>query len=185
MIFRVLLAILFIGVIAGSFWLGGQQRETTSTTTVETSSVDLGYSARNATLVETGTDGLPMYTLNASVVRQHPGDGVAFEQVQMTFRDTNGQTWKGRADAGELETDTGKVELSGNVHVDGMLPGSSQIADLTTEKLSVDTHENMISTPEPVTIDSPGRQLKTKGLVVALKENHLVLESSVRGTFTP
>jgi LPS export ABC transporter protein LptC len=185
MIFRVLAAFLFIAVIAGSFWLGGGQRETTSTTTVETSSVDLGYSARNAVLVETGTDGVPVYTLNAEVIRQHPDDGIAFEQVQMTFRDANGQTWKGRADTGELATDTGKVDLSGNVHVDGLLPGSSDVTDLETEKLAVDMHDNLISSSEPVTITSPGRQLKSKGLMAALKERHLVLESTVRGTFTP
>jgi LPS export ABC transporter protein LptC len=185
MIFRILAVLLFIAIIAGSFWLGGEQRETTSTTTVESSSVDLGYSARNAVLVETGTDGLPVYTLNADVVRQHPNDGVAFEQVQMTFRDANGQTWTGRADAGELATDTGKVDLKGNVHVNGVLPGSSQMADLSTETLSVDTHEDLITTSDPVAVNQAGRQLQAKGLLAALKERHLVLESNVRGTFTP
>src|SRR3954447_19224064 len=86
MIFRILAALLFIAIIAGSFWLGGEQRETTATTTVEASSAELGYSARSAVLVETGADGLPIYTLNATVIRQHPGDGVEFEQVQMSFR---------------------------------------------------------------------------------------------------
>ena len=185
MIFRILAALLFVAIIVGSFWLGGEQRATTATTTVEASSADLGYSARNATLVETGADGLPLYTLNATVIRQHPGDGVEFEQVQMSFRDTEGQTWKGRADLGELTTETGKVDLSGNVHVNGVLPGSEQMADLTTEKLSVDTHEDIISTAEPVEIDSTGRQLKSIGLLATLKEHHLVLESSARGTFNP
>jgi len=185
MIFRILAALLFIAVIAGSFWLGGDQRATTATTTVGTSTVELGYSARNAVLVETGTDGQPMYTLNAEVVRQRPGDGIEFEQVQMSFRDADGQTWNGRADRGELVTDTGKVDLTGNVHVSGLLPGSTQAADLTTEKLSVDTQQNIISTREPVSVDSVGRQLKSKGLLAALKEHRLVLESSVRGTFTP
>ena len=185
MIFRVLAVLLFIAIIAGSFLLGGQQRETTATTTVQASSADLGYSARNAVLEETGADGLPMYTLNANVIRQHPGDGVEFEQVQMSFRDADGQIWKGRADEGELTTETGKVELTGNVHVDGLLPGSPQLADLATEKLSVDTKENIINTSETVAVTSPGRQLTSKGLVAILKEHHLVLESSVRGTFTP
>lgn len=185
MIFRILAALLFIAIIVGSFWLGGEQRETTATTTVEASSAELGYSARNATLVETGADGLPVYTLNANVIRQHPGDGVEFEEVQMSFRDNDGQTWKGRADHGELTTETGKVDLNGNVHVNGVLPGSTAMADLATEKLSVDTHENIISTAEPVTIVSPGRQLKSTGLVATLKENHLVLESNVHGTFIP
>jgi lipopolysaccharide export system protein LptC len=58
-------------------------------------------------------------------------------------------------------------------------------ADLATDKLSVDTHENVISTPERVSVSSPGRLLTSKGLVATLKEHHLVLESNVRGTFTP
>jgi LPS export ABC transporter protein LptC len=185
MIFRVLAVLLFFVVIVGSFWLGGEQREATATTTVEPSSTDLGYSARNATLTETGADGVAVYTLNANVIRQHPGDGVEFEQVQMSFRDVNGQTWKGRADQGELTTETGKVDLAGNVHVNGLLPGSEQMADLATEKLAVDTHEEIISTEEPVTVNSPGRQLKSKGLVATLKEHHLVLESNVRGILVP
>src|SRR5882724_4148952 len=173
MIFRVLVALLFIAIIAGSFWLGGEQREPAATTTVEASSADLGYSARNAVLIETGADGLPMYTLNADVIRQHPSDGVEFEQVQMSFRDADGQTWKGRADRGELTTETGKVDLAGNVHVNGLLPGSDQMADLSTEKLSVDTHESIINTSEPVSLTSPGRQLRSKGLLAELQEHHL------------
>ncbi len=185
MIFRILAALLFVAIIVGSFWLGGEQRETTATTTVQASDAELGYSARNATLVETGTDGLPIYTLNANVIRQHPGDGVEFEQVHLVFRDADGQMWKGRADQGELTTETGKVDLAGNVHVNGLLPGSAQLADLATEKLSVDTHEDIISTAEPVTVNSIGRQLKSKGMVATLKEHHLVMESNVRGTFSP
>jgi LPS export ABC transporter protein LptC len=186
MIFRILVALLFTAVIVGSFWLGGEQHETTATTTVENASGDLGYSAKDATLIETGTDGQPLYTLNADVVRQHPGDGaVGFEQVRMTFRDTNGQIWKSRADEGQLIADTGKVDLAGNVHVNGVLPGSAQMADLSTEKLAVDLHENIIRTAEPVTLNSPGRELKSKGMTAELKERHLVLESAVRGLFTP
>jgi len=186
MIFRILATLLVIGIIVGSFWLGGEQHETTSTTTtLDAASADLGYSARNATLVETGVDGLPVYTLNADVIRQHPGDAVEFEQVQMSFRDNEGQLWKGRADRGQLTTETGKVDLAGNVHVNGLLPGSSETADLATEKVSVDTHEDIITTAEAVTVTSTGRSLKSKGMVATLKEHHLVLEANVRGTFTP
>jgi LPS export ABC transporter protein LptC len=185
MIFRILAVLLFIGIIVGSFYLGGEQREATAITTVEAANAELGYSARNATLIETGADGFPVYTLNANVIRQHPGDGVEFETVQMSFRDADGQLWKGRADEGELTTETGKVDLAGDVHVNGLLPGSDQMADLATEKLSVDTHENIITTSEPVTVISPGRQLKSKGMVATLNEHHLVLESNVRGSLTP
>lgn len=185
MIFRILAALLVGALIAGSFWLGGEQHETTATTTVEAANAELGYSARNAVLVETGADGQPLYTLNADVIRQHPGEGVEFEQVQMSFRDSNGQIWNGRADQGELTTESGKIDLAGNVHVNGLLPGSAQPAELETEQLSVDTRENIISTAEPVTVNSTGRLLKSKGLLANLNEHHLTLQSSVRGTFTP
>jgi LPS export ABC transporter protein LptC len=185
MIFRILAILLFVVIIGGSIWLGGTQREATSTTTLESSNVDLGYSARNATLIETGVDGLPMYTLQAEVIRQHPGDGVEFEPVQMTFRDADGQIWKGRANHGELTTETGKVVLDGNVHVDGIVPGADELTDLATEQLFVDTHESVINTDEPVTVTSIGRSLKSNGMVATLKEKHLVLESNVRGSYTP
>jgi LPS export ABC transporter protein LptC len=185
MIFRILAIALFVVVIGGSIWLGGEPREATSTTTVEASSSDLGYSARNATLIETGPDGLPMYTLKADVIRQHPGDGVDFQPVQLTFRDADGQIWKGRAEHGELTTETGKVELNGDVHVDGLLPGSDQLADLATEVLFVDTHESIINTDEPVVVTSIGRLLKSRGMVATLQEHHLVLESNVHSRYTP
>jgi LPS export ABC transporter protein LptC len=185
MIFRILAILFFVVIVGGSIWLGGAQREATSTTTLEASNVDLGYSARDATLIETGTDGLPMYTLQADVIRQHPGDGVDFEPVQLTFRDADGQIWKGRADHGELTTETGKVVLNGNVHVDGILPGSDQLSDLATELLFVDTHESIINTDEPVSVTSIGRSLKSRGMVATLKDHHLVLESNVRANYTP
>jgi LPS export ABC transporter protein LptC len=59
------------------------------------------------------------------------------------------------------------------------------MADLTTEKLSVDMQENIISTAEPVAISSSHRQLRSKGLRAALKDHHLTLGPNVRGTLIP
>jgi LPS export ABC transporter protein LptC len=185
MIFRVLATLLFICIIAGSFWLGGQQREAPVTTTVASASADLGYSARSADLIETGPEGRPMYTLDADLIRQRPDDGVLFDRVKLTFRDAQGQTWTGHADHGSLETDSGKVNLEGNVHVDGVLPGSSQLADLATEKLLVDTRGQIISTDQQVVVTSVGHVLKSRGMLALLKERRLELEASVHGTFLP
>jgi LPS export ABC transporter protein LptC len=185
MIFRVLTTILFIAIIAGSFWLGGQQREAPAPASIDSSNTDLGYSARNAILTETGPDGLPLYTIDADVIRQHPADGVDFDQVKMSFRDQTGQIWTAHALRGELSQDTSQVELSGDAHIDGMLPGSTAMTDLATEKLSVDTQAQIIRTDEPVVVTSIGRVLRARGMVATLKEHHLVFQSSVHGTFLP
>lgn len=185
MIFRIFATALFIAIIAGSIWLGGEQRGTAAPVPVESSSTDLGYSARRAVLIETGPDGLPLYTVNADVIRERSDTDVDFTQVQMSFRDKGGQLWTARADHGELGQDTGKVELTGNVHVDGLLPGSTEKADLATEKLFVDSRADIISTSEPVTLDWAGRQLSSHGLVATLSERRLLLESGVHGIFSP
>lgn len=185
MIFRIFATALFIVIIAGSIWLGSQQREPTTPTTVESSSTDLGYSARRATLIETGPDGVPLYTVKADVIRERSENDVDFVQVQMSFRDQGGQTWTARADQGELGQQTGKVELTGHVHVDGLLPGSPEAADLATEKLFVDSRADLISTDEPVTLNWGGRQLSSHGMIAALTQRRLLLEASVHGIFSP
>ncbi len=48
--------------------------------------------------------GWPLYTLNAATIRQQPNeDQVQLTQVQMSFRDANGNPWTATAERGELE----------------------------------------------------------------------------------
>lgn len=185
MIFRILAALVLVVLVASSLLSGGSQRQSFAPTTVDRSSAEPGYSARKATLVETGPDGRPIYTMNAEVIRQRPGDGVDFEQVQMSFRDQADNLWTARADRGQLGQDTSKVNLAGNVHVDGLLPHSTASADLATEQLAVDTQADIVSTAEPVTLNWAGRELKSNGLVATLNERRVLLESNVHGSFLP
>jgi LPS export ABC transporter protein LptC len=185
MIFRFFTILLVIAIIIASVWLGSQPPEAAAATTVENMSSDLGYSARKAVLVETGVDGLPMYTVTADVVRQRAGDGVDFERVHMSLRDQSGQVWTARAEHGQIGQDTSKVELTGNVHVNGLLPGSPEQADLATEKLDIDTRADILDTEEPVVVNWAGRQLKSRGVIAAMKERRLLMESNVHGTFLP
>ncbi|HZO24122.1 MAG TPA: LPS export ABC transporter periplasmic protein LptC [Steroidobacteraceae bacterium] len=184
MIFRIFATVVVLAIIAASIWFGGPQRGAIAPTPVEASSTDLGYSARRAVLIETGPDGLPMYTVHADVIRERSVNDVEFTQVQMSFRDQAGQIWTARADHGELGQQTGSVELTGDVHVDGLLPGSPQNADLSTEKLAVDSRADVISTDDPVTLDWGGRKLSSHGMVAALAQRRLLLESAVHGIFS-
>jgi len=185
MIFRILAALVLIGIVTVSLLSGGAPRQSIAPTTVERAGAEPGYSARKATLIETGPDGRPIYTMNADVIRQLPGDGVNFQNVQMSFRDAADNLWTARADQGLLGQDTKRVELQGNVHVDGLLPHSTENTDLATEQLFVDTESDVISTAEPVTLNWTGRQLKSTGLIVTLNERRVLLESHVHGTFRP
>jgi len=185
MIYRIFAALAFVVVVVGTIMFGGQQGETAATTTVEEPR-DPGYAARNARLVQTGTDGHPLYTLDADVIRQQPNeDTVELEQAKLGFHDATGNLWTARGEHGEVGQNTGMVELSGNVHVAGILPGTQQPGEITTERLSFDTRESIVNTPAPVTFTLPGQQIKATGLHATLKDGRVQLQSRVHGTVVP
>lgn len=185
MIYRIFAALVFVVVIGGTILFGGPQGETTAPTIVEELH-DPGYAARDAKLVQTGADGRPLYTVDASVIRQQPNDNtVELEQATLGFYDTNGAFWTARGNSGQVGQDTRKVELSGNVHVDGTPQGTQQPAQITTEHLAFDTITKIVSTKAPVTLTWSGQEMKGKGMRATLNDGRVQLESAVRGKAVP
>jgi LPS export ABC transporter protein LptC len=147
---------------------------------------DPGYSAMQARLVQTGGDGHPIYTLDAAQIQQQPNSGlVELQQVRLGFHDASGNQWTARAARGEVAQGSGVVQLDGDVHVAGILPGTDEPAEITSEHLAFDTNAQVVTTQDPVTIAMSGRQLAARGLVANLKERHVHLESAVHGAFLP
>jgi LPS export ABC transporter protein LptC len=182
MIYRIFAVLAFIVVIAGTVVLGGQRSET-APTTIEESLRDPGYAARDARLVQTGPDGHPLYTLDADVIRQQPDqDTVELSHAKLGFYDTTGNLWTAHGERGEVGQNSGVVELSGNVHVAGLLPGSHQPGEIATDRLSFDTRTSVVNTRAPVTLMLPGQLIKATGLHGTLKDGRVQLESRVRGT---
>jgi LPS export ABC transporter protein LptC len=145
---------------------------------------DPGYSALQARLVQTGADGLPVYTLDAARIQQLPDrELVELQQVQLGFRDAEGNQWTARSARGELAQGSGVVQLDGDVHVTGTLPGTGEPTEITSEHLAFDTNAQVVTTQAPVTILMSGRELEARGLTANLKERHVHLESAVHGAF--
>lgn len=186
MIYRLLPVLALITLIIGVVVLSGPQREPAATATVGETVRDPGYAARNARLIQTGPDGQPLYTLDATQIQQQPDAGtVVMQQVRLGFRDATGNHWTASGAHGEMGQDTGVIELDGAVHVTGIVPGSQDPADITSEHLSFDTNAQLVTTHDPVTILMSGRQLEAQGLVANLKERRVQLESAVHGSFLP
>jgi|SRR5579883_1712828 len=184
MIYRLLAVLTIVAVIVASLLLSREQGAAPTSTRVQENAFNEGYSATKASLVQTGADGRPVYTLDAATIRQLPNEGqVQLTQVQMSFRDSDGDPWTVTADRGELEQAAQQVQLAGNVHVSGILPASGT-AQISTAALSVDIRGDVVSTQDPVQIVWSGRPLSSVGLVANLKDQRLQLESAVHGTFS-
>jgi len=185
MIYRLVVVLAGLSLVVGLVLLSGPQRGVVVTAT-GAAAYDPGYAALGAHLVQTGADGQPLYSLDAARINQQPDDEtVALTQVHMGFRAANGQVWTARAEHGELGQDTGVVQLEGDVHVAGVLPGTQEEAEIATDHLSFDTHTQVVTTPDPVTLTMSGRELHAKGMVARLKEGHVQLESAVHGSYLP
>ncbi|HEX4388170.1 MAG TPA: LPS export ABC transporter periplasmic protein LptC [Steroidobacteraceae bacterium] len=185
MSYRIVALLAFVALIIGFVTLTGGQREDAAPV-AQGPLPDSGYSALQAHMVQTGPDGLPQYTLDAARVQQQPDQGtINLEQVQLGFRDSNGNVWTARAARGQLAQNSGLVQLDGDVHVNGVLPGLNQPADMTTEHLSFDTNAQVAATHDPVMIVMSGRKLAAQGMVASLKDGHVQLESEVHGSFLP
>ena len=185
MIYRLLAALTIVAVIVASLLLSPQQGAAPTSTAVRENGWDEGYSATNARLVETGADGLPLYTLNAATIRQLPDEGqVQLTKVQMSFRDADGNPWTATAARGELQQAAQQVLLSGNVQVSGTLPGLSGTAQISTAELSVDIRGDIVSTKDPVQMLWSGQPLSSVGLIANLKDHRVQLESAVHGTYS-
>jgi lipopolysaccharide export system protein LptC len=183
-IYRLVAMLALLVLIVGIVLLSAPQREVSAPAAAGTPVHDPGYSAVQAHLVQTGADGLPVYTLDAAQIQQLPDQGkVELQQVRLGFRDVNGNEWTARSARGELEQASGVVELAGDVHVRGILPGTTETAQIISEHLAYDTRTQTVTTRDPVTLIMPGRELEATGLVANLKERRLQLESAVHGTF--
>jgi len=184
MILRALAAAAVIALLAIA-WLA-LNRETSEPAVPAPTAVSAqrpGYSARNAVLIETGADGLPMYTLRAADIHEQPARVALLEQVEMQFRDPTGQLWQARANEARVIDQGVQVDLSGDVAVTGLLPGTPEPVRISTDRLSVDTHSQVITTHDEVTVNWGGQQLRARGLVARLREQHIRLDSQVHGRY--
>jgi len=184
MIYRLVAALAVVALIVGVVLLSGGQREAAAPSASGAPAPDPGYSALGARLVQTGPDGAPLYTLDAARISQQPDQStVQLEQVQMGFRAASGDQWTARAARGELGEASGVVQLDGGVHVAGLLPGTQDNAEISTEHLSFDTRAQVVQTPELVTVTVSGHELHARGLTAHLKEGRVQLESAVHGSY--
>jgi len=186
MTYRLLLLAALLSLVVGIVLLSAPQRDSGTPSMAGGPRHDPGYSALKARVVQTGTDGRPIYTLDAEQIQQQPNNGlVELEQVQLGFRDASGNEWTARARHGELTQGSGLVKLDGDVHVAGLLPGTQEAAEITSEHLTVDTNAQVVATRDPVTFTTSGRELHATGMVASLKERNMQLESDVHGSFLP
>ncbi len=184
MTYRIFAVLTVAAVIIGSLLLARRDRAPQAATVRRAGPSD-GYSARDAQLIETGANGLPLYTIDAASIRELPHeDRVQLTQVALTFQDPSGEHWAATADRGAIVRGSGRVHLAGHVQVNATLQGSHAPIRISTPTLTFDSHTDRVSTADPVTLLWAGQTLDATGMKVNLKAHRLQLESKVHAIVT-
>jgi LPS export ABC transporter protein LptC len=177
----ILLGLVLVGV---AVWLtlAPRRAEPVAAEASGPAAADQGYSALDAAVVETGADGLPLYTLQAHQVRQNPDtDIINLETVHMSFRDSAGNLWQGRSDTAIVQQDSSQIDLAGGIDIAEASSASTQPPQILTDLLHLDTQTEIIRTRSPYTLKWAGVVAQGRGLVVKVKENLVILEAGVHG----
>ena len=144
--------------------------------------MDQGYSALGATVVETGANGAPLYTLQARQMQQNPDTGIIdLTTVNMSFQNPAGGKWLARSNSAAVQQDSSQIDLAGAIEVTGTFAGNGQPLQLRTDTLHVDTQTQIIRTRSAYTITWAGVSAEARGLVVNVKAQTATLESGVHG----
>ncbi len=187
MILRVLAgAVLIALLVAGWLLLNNEEMGPAAPLAGARPPPNPGYSAHNASLIETGPDGRPMYTIHAAEIEQQPDSQVTeLDDVTMQFRDEGGHVWNGRADRGFVLDNASQIDLSGAVRLWGVLPSTQQPIQVSSDRFAVDTRTEIVTTKDPVVLEWSGQVLHAHGLIAHLREQRVRLESDVHGTYNP
>lgn len=187
MIYR-LLILLGLALVGVAVWLTLSPRQAEPVTAQNSGPArpDSGYSATDASMVETGADGLPLYTLQAHHIHQDPDTNIVnLSTVHMSFRDSSGSEWQGPADRAQARQDAAQIDLAGSIDLSGTPQGNDQPIHLLTDKLHVDTHTKVITAPSAVTLNWGGIVIHAPSLVLDTKDHIVRLDSDVHGHVAP
>jgi lipopolysaccharide export system protein LptC len=180
--FRLVGLLVALALITGMYFLSRGPGAARTPAATDPSTEAPGYAARNAEVVETGDDGRPLYTLTAAQVRQHPNDNrIQLDAPRMTYIASDGLPWHVRARSGQIREDGASIELFGDVHLNGEVPGAEAPTVIDTSVLSFNTKTEIVSTQSPLTLDWNGRKLAAVGMTVNLNDHHVKLESRING----
>lgn len=145
-----------------------------------------GYYLRDALVREYGEDGAVRLEVAARGATQDLASGsIALETVSVNYFALPGQRWRLTADGGLAEPDMNTVQFEGNVVMTGEKQALPEPAVLRTDRLTLDTREQLARTDAPVTLGFGPYAIAATGMRADLKAETLRLESGVNGRFTP
>lgn len=145
-----------------------------------------GYFLTGVDLEEFGLDGRLRIGLRSISATEDTASGVIrLAQVAVDYHAPTGQDWNLTSNEARVPQGGQAVEFEGNVKLAGR-PGQDPLAaELHTQRLTLDTVNEVAETRSPVEFAFGKHIIRALGMRADLKAGTLRLESDVNGSFAP
>lgn len=162
----------FMSIVGGIIWTGDRK---TASTILQILPAGIDLQVREMRYVELGGSGnrWEIDADAASYLRKN--NLLLLNQVRIRFEAHGGNIYRLSGESGQYNTETGDMELTGNVHV-----LSERGERFRTERLFFSKKEEELSTKDPVIIENQSIVVRARGMRLSLRDQSLVLNSTVR-----
>ncbi len=145
-----------------------------------------GYYLRDATVLGTGRDGRPLYSLHAGRIDEETdGSGARLSDIELEYRAADADPWHLRADTGHISSDGQIIQLAGNVVITEMDDAVEEPTQVKAPDLTVNVETHFASTLHRVRILRGADFLDGTGMEAYLSDGRLLLQSDVQGSYQP
>jgi LPS export ABC transporter protein LptC len=182
---RILFLVAAVAVLVALLYMQEPESSNPANSSAQTQTAEPGFVALGAQIIETGDNGEPLYTLDATRIEQPmPQGDVYLTNPVLHYEPAGGNAWVLTAQQGQLPQNGHTADLSGNVTAQGKPPGSPQIIHFNTSQLHVDMQQQLATTAARVHVDWAMSLLTGRGMRADLKSGELQLFKDVRGVLT-
>jgi LPS export ABC transporter protein LptC len=182
---RSLPSLFFLGAIALGVWAWQDALRDTPEETTDSGADVAGFYMLNASFVSPGSDGRPLYRLNAATMHHSArSNRIDMEDIRIEYDQPAESPWVVTAPRGEIQVDWQTLRLEGGVRMvfeDGKAPP----VILNTPDVLLEASEHLASTASDVRLRRGPHEVTATGMSVDLKGGLVRLESQVNGRFLP
>jgi LPS export ABC transporter protein LptC len=183
MLFR-LFTLLAVVALAVSTWILSSPAHRPANSSGTQDSDLPGYYLLDATLTDYDEQGQPSIRIEAKRINQiDHGSEVSLSNVRVNYQAPNGQNWVMIGDVAHVQPGGKVIDVTGNVKLTGDSTEHAGTAIVTTDALTYNVPDSVVTTKSDVRIDFGAHTLSARGLIANLKERTMRLESRVNGRF--
>ncbi len=145
-----------------------------------------GYFLTGVDLEEFGADGALRIGLQSISANEDPASGIVrLADVAVDYHTPNGRRWDLTAAEARVPPGGRVVEFEGDVHLRGVPGEDASVAELETERMTLDTVAETAQSNGPVELAFGTHRMQALGMRADLKAGTLKLVANVNGHFTP